>query len=154
MLLCLITSYVFIVFIFNSLALDSVMDCQSYNTLWSVQSDHRPCTAKIRLSLRTCSMPKTKKVPYDWSRLKTNTEVKSRYTIDVKHRFHAWENDEDANSANTIYNNVIQAHREATELHVLHESRRCHVTMGRQESGREERRLTRCSQRQQCRGTS
>ena len=40
---------------------NSAMDCQSYNTTCSVQSDHRPSTAKIRLSLTTCRMPKTKK---------------------------------------------------------------------------------------------
>ena len=65
---------------------NSAMDCQSYNTMCSVQSDHRLCTAKIRLSLRTCQLLKTKKVSFDWSRLQTDTEVKSRYTVDVKNR--------------------------------------------------------------------
>ena len=63
---------------------NSAMDCQSYNTMCSVQSEHKPRTAKILLLLRTCQRPKTKKVPYDLSRLQTDTEVKSRYTIDVK----------------------------------------------------------------------
>ena len=101
------------------------MDCQFYNTICSVQSDHRPCTAKICLSLRTCQMPKTKKVPYDWSGLQMDTEVKSRYTINVKKkkkkkRFQAFQINKDENSANTIHNNIIQAHREAAEVHVPH----------------------------------
>ena len=45
---------------------NSAMYCQSYNTMCSVQSDHR-----IPLSLTTCQILKTKKVPYDWSRLQT-----------------------------------------------------------------------------------
>ena len=45
---------------------NSAMDCQSYNTMCSVQSDHRPCSAKIRLSLRTCQMLKTKLLFVCW----------------------------------------------------------------------------------------
>ena len=33
------------------------------------------------------------------------------------------QSNEDENSANTIYNNIIQAHREATKLHVPHKLR-------------------------------
>ena len=33
------------------------------------------------------------------------------------------QNNEDENCANTIFNNIIQAHREATELHVPHKPR-------------------------------
>ena len=101
---------------------NNAMDCTSCNTICSVQSGHRPCTAKFCLSLRTYQMPKTKKVPYYWSRLQTDTEVKSRYTMDVQNRFQALQSNEDENRANTIYN-IIQAHREAAELHVLHKPR-------------------------------
>ena len=69
-------------------------------------------------------MPKTKKVHDVWSRPQTNTEVKSRSTINVffkkkkkkKKRFHALHSGEVEISANTIYNSIIQA-REAAELH-------------------------------------
>ena len=44
--------------------------------------------------------------------------MKSRYTIDVENRFQALQSNEDENSANTVYKNIIQAHREAVELHV------------------------------------
>ena len=88
----------------------------------SVQSDHTPCTTKIRILLRTCQLPKTKTVPCDWSRLQTDTEVKRRCTIDVKNKFQALQSNEEENWANTIYN-IIQAHRVSAELHVPHKPR-------------------------------
>ena len=63
-------------------------------------------------------MPKTKKVPHDWSRLQTDTEVKSRYTIDAKTRIQTLQSDDNENRANTIHNNIIQARPEAPELHL------------------------------------
>ena len=49
---------------------------------------------------------------------------KSRYTIDVKKKsFQALQINEDENSANTIYNNIIQVHREVAELRVPHKPR-------------------------------
>ena len=110
-------------------------------------------------------MPKTKKLPYDWSRPPTDTEVKFRYTIGVKKkRFQALLSNEDKNSANTIYNNITQVHREATELHVPHKAKNMKslwegkkVVQKRDAlqdvlkgiSDAQQRRLTRCSQRHQ-----
>ena len=52
-----------------------------------------------------------------------NTEVKDRYTIDAKKKKVPGlteQANEDENSAITIYDNIIQAHQEAAELHVPH----------------------------------
>ena len=37
---------------------NSAIDCQSYNIYFSLASDHRPCAAKIRLSLRANKLSK------------------------------------------------------------------------------------------------
>ena len=96
---------------------NSALDCEAYNTMISVGSDHRPCTAKLRLSLRASKVSKTKKIPYDWSKLRTENDVQSRYSIEVKNRFAVLEKEEDT-TADTMYNNIIQAHQEAAEMHV------------------------------------
>ena len=71
-------------------------------------------------------MPNTKQAPYDWSKLQTDTEVKSRCTIDVKKkkkkRFQVLQSNVNKNRANTI-DNILRAHQEAAELHVPHKPR-------------------------------
>ena len=64
---------------------NSAIDCQAYNTIHPIQSDHWPCTAKIRLSLRANKTSKPKKIHYDWSALSTDDKVRS-HTIEVKNR--------------------------------------------------------------------
>ena len=96
---------------------NSALDCEAYNTMVSVGSDHRPCTAKLRLSLRVSKVSKTKKIPYDWSKLRSENDVQSRYSIEVRNRFAVLEKEEDT-TADTMYNNVTQAHQEAAEMHV------------------------------------
>ena len=103
---------------------NSALDCQSYNTMKSVGSDHRPCTAEIRLSLRTNKLPKTKKTPYDWSKLRSEEDVKVRYSIEVKNRFEVLENKAEDTTADTMYNNIMHAHQEAAKLHIPLKPRR------------------------------
>ena len=62
-----------------------------------------------RLSLRASKVSKTKKIPYDLSKLRTENEVKNRFAVLEK---------EEDTTADTMYNNIIQAHQEAAEMHV------------------------------------
>ena len=97
---------------------NSALDCGAFNTAVSVGSDHRPCTAKLRLSLRVSKVSKTKKIPYDWSKLRNVSDIQSRYSIEVRNRFAVLEEEPDNTKADTMYNNIIQAHQEAAEKHV------------------------------------
>lgn len=67
-------------------------------------------------------MPKTRKTTYDWSKLRTDEELKTSYTIEVTNRFQVLQSKTDS-SADTRYYNIIQAHQKAAELHVPHRSR-------------------------------
>ena len=55
---------------------NSALDCQANNTFCQIGSDHRPVTAKFRLSLRKNQDNKSKKIPYDWSKLVSDVNIK------------------------------------------------------------------------------
>ena len=58
------------------------IDCRFNNTYSSLASDHRPCTAKIRLSLQAYKSSKKKQIKHNWSRLIIDENVKTAYMID------------------------------------------------------------------------
>ena len=98
----------------------SATDCRSYNSL---ASDHRPCTAKIRLSLRANKSSKKKQIKHDWSKLVIDENVKTAYIVDVKNRFEQFQVDMLDKSADSTYNNMIKAHTKAAEPYVPERAR-------------------------------
>lgn len=97
---------------------NSALNCEAYNTFLSIGSDHRPITAKIRLSLRANVIKKTKKIQYDWSQLLTDDNIKTAYSVEVTNHYNALQDLTDDNTSNTQYNNIIEAHSRAAETHV------------------------------------
>ena len=97
---------------------NGAVDCQAYSTFHAIRSDHRPVTARIRLSLRANKMNKNKKVPYDSSKLITDENVKNAYSIEVRNRYQALQGLADDDTANTMYKNIMVAHTKSAELHV------------------------------------
>ena len=59
--------------------MNSVKNCEAYNSFSSIGSDHRIITAKIKLSLRS-NKKRTKRMTYDWSVLK-NKNTSKAYSI-------------------------------------------------------------------------
>ena len=93
---------------------NSAKNCRAFNSFITVGSDHRIVSAKIRLSLRANKKKSSSNPPYDWSYLKKNTEVGNNFVISVKNRFAALqEANATNNTANTTYNNVVLACKEA-----------------------------------------
>ena len=97
---------------------NSALNCEAYNTFHAICSDHRPLTAKIRLSLRINKINKTKKIPYEWSKLMDDGNVRREYTIDVSNRFQALQDLREYETADSVYNNIMEAHKKAAEIHI------------------------------------
>jgi hypothetical protein len=63
---------------------NSALNTEAYNSFEGVGSDHRIVTTEIRLSLRSNKV-KTESTPrYDWTTLKTNSDIRDQYTISQK----------------------------------------------------------------------
>ena len=60
-------------------------NCEAYNTLSSLGSDHRIVCAKVKLSLRQHKAP-SEKNNFDWSALKCK-ELQQQYTIKICNRY-------------------------------------------------------------------
>ena len=94
-----------------------------YNTYSPLASDHRPCTAKIRLSLRANKLSKTRQIKNDWSRLIIDENVKTAYMVDVENRLEQLQVDTFDKTADSTYNNMIKAHNKAAKLHIPERAR-------------------------------
>ena len=90
---------------------NSVHNVEAYNSFSSLGGDHRLVTATIHLSLRK-SKAAPKKIQYVWTSLK-NTELQQKYTLTVRNRFTALQNEDD--DATATYDKFIQANTEVTE---------------------------------------
>lgn len=73
------------------------------------------------------------KIPYDWSKLITDEDVRIAYSVDVNNRFQILQEQETDDTANTMYQNIILAHNKSSELHVpLKPKIKKMITMGKQ----------------------
>ena len=97
---------------------NSALDCRAYHTFQAIKSDHRPSTVKIRLSLRANSTNTTKKIPYDWSKLVNDEDVRNEYSVAVRNSYRALQDLADDDTSNTMYDNIMKAHDKAAEDHI------------------------------------
>ena len=69
-----------------------------------------------------------KKVNFDWNRLLSDKNIKSVYSVDVKHWFEALQaaGNYDDNNADTTYNNIITAHNEAAHMCISKKKKKKH----------------------------
>ena len=65
---------------------NSLKNTEAYNTFQSLGSDHRVVVCKVKVSFRKSKRP-AKRVHYDYSALKVDTELQERYAIEVQNRF-------------------------------------------------------------------
>ena len=100
----------------NKKWINSVNNCEAYNTFEGVSSDHRIVTMKTKLSLRVSKNKSNTNMPFDWSHLK-NTETIQKYAIALKNRFQALQEKEQPTN-NSSYKNFVLAHKEAAEQHI------------------------------------
>ena len=61
---------------------------------------------------------KSKKVQYDWSQLLKDDEIKLAYSVEVRNRYNALQDQIEDNTSNTQYNNIVDAHSKVAEKHI------------------------------------
>ena len=95
--------------------MNSVKNCEAYNSFSSIGSDHRIITAMIKLSLRS-NKKRTKRMTYDWSVLK-NKNTSKEYSIMTRNRFEILNKNKDCDgSATSLYENFVKANDETSNL--------------------------------------
>ena len=96
----------------NSKWKNSILNSEAYSTFASVGSDHRIITARIRLSLRS-TKPASNKKRYDWSLLRHDGDLQSRFRVELRNRYSALYA-EDSNISEQ-YGALVQANEHAAE---------------------------------------
>ena len=71
---------------------NSLRNCRSYSSV-EVDSDHCIPTANIKLSLKKNNQNKSKKIRYDWEKLRYDRHIQQSYAVEVKNQFAALHND-------------------------------------------------------------
>ena len=83
----------------------SVKDTEAFNWFNSLGSDHRLVLSKIKLSLSKVKQPE-RKIKYDWSAFKEDTNLQQRYSIAVRNRYSLLcQDDDDSNN----YDHLVTA---------------------------------------------
>ena len=90
---------------------NSVHNCEAYNTMSSIGSDHRIVCAKLKLSLRK-RKALSQQINYDWSALKCEN-LQQQYTIKINNRYQSLcSHNEDATES---YAHLITANKETAK---------------------------------------
>ena len=100
---------------------NSLKNVEAYSSFSSLGSDHRIVTARLKLSLRT-SKTLSREKQYDWSVLKSDSDLQSQYTILVRNRFE--ELYSDGQTATEKYQHLIDANGEAAEKLIPEKTRK------------------------------
>ncbi len=91
---------------------NSILNTEAYNTFSSIGSDHRVVTARVKLSLRANGKTPPRKTKYDWKHFSVNPDLQQQFTVEVKNRFDALDQDE---TPTENYQRLIDAIEETTE---------------------------------------
>ena len=97
-------------------------NCEAYSSSASVGSDHRILSAKRRLSLRS-NTATPRKENHDWNVLKSDQELKNRYSIQLHNRFSIIQN-ELTDTIDDEYQHFITANKETAKEMILKKAKR------------------------------
>jgi hypothetical protein len=105
----------------NKKWINSVSKCRAYNSFVGVSSDgvssdHRIVSTHVTLSLRANKSTKNAITPLDWSSLREDENIRNRYSIAVRNRFEALQQNDEHPNADSTYNNFVSAHKNAAEI--------------------------------------
>ena len=118
---------------------NSVVNSEAYSTFASTGSDHRIVSSKIRLSLRANGTTPPRRTMYDWSCFKGDPQMQEKYTVLVKNRFQALQDQEDELNVTQKYDCFVKANAEATSNLVPTQKRRKRASLAAHRSIVEER---------------
>ena len=96
--------------------INSVQNCEAYNSFEGVSSDHRIVSIKVQLSLRANKKKSSIKLPFDWKQLSSNADIRNKFTITLQNCFSQLQNEDNDNiNPNNTYINFMNAHKQAAE---------------------------------------
>ena len=80
----------------------------------------RPCSSKLRLSLRSNRTKNKKAKLYEWLKVITDGDVRTAYMVDVKNKYELLKDldKEEEITAEVAYRNMMLAHAKTVELNV------------------------------------
>ena len=84
-------------------------DCQAYDPLSTVYSDHKIVVTKLRLSLLANGKTTARRTSFDWHCFSTSHSVREAYTVEVKNRFEALYEIKEKHTVNDLYTTMIKA---------------------------------------------
>ena len=100
----------------NKKWINSVQNCEAYNSFEGVSSDHRILSIKVQLSLRANKKKSSIKPSFDWKQLSSNADIRHKFTITLQNRFSQLQNDDNDNiNPNNTSINFMNAHKQAAE---------------------------------------
>ena len=100
----------------NKKWINSVQNCEAYNSFEGVSSDLRIVSIKVQLSLRANKKKSSIKPPFDWKQLSSNAGILNKFTITLQNRFSQLQNEDNDNiNPNNMYINIMNAHKQAAE---------------------------------------
>ena len=107
----------------NSKWKNCVLNSEAYSIFESVGSDHSVIAARIRLSLRSTKPPSNKK-QYDWKLLRHDTEMQSRFRVELRNRYSLLYNEN--SSISEQYDALVKANEHAakTTLSLVQKTKR------------------------------
>ena len=73
----------------------SIRNCEAYNTLISLGSEHRIVVANVTLSLRASKQIAKRKPKYVWSDLRVQYKLQEMYAVEVRKKFNSQGLDEE-----------------------------------------------------------
>ena len=93
---------------------NSVHNCEAFNSMSSLGSDHRVVCAKVKISLRRSKAPSVNN--YDWAALKCE-ELQQLYSVKINNRYRSLCSEED--SPTESYAHLIKANDECAQELIL-----------------------------------
>ncbi|CAF1456765.1 unnamed protein product [Rotaria magnacalcarata] len=97
----------------NGKWLNSIRNVRAYNIV-ELNSDHRIVSAKLSVSLRAPKQNKSKRIKFDWNKLKTNSVLQAQFNIEVQNRYEILRNVNTDHGIQTKYDNFITSIQDTT----------------------------------------
>ena len=85
------------------------MNCEAYSSFERVSTDHQIVTANIQLSLQKNATRTKTTVHYDWALL-NNRDIRDKYTLALRNKFDAQQEQTETHTPNEEYENFVNAH--------------------------------------------
>ena len=102
--------------IINKKWINSVQNCEAYNSLEGISTDHSIVSLRIKLSLRANQKKSNTKIAYGWEHLTNNEDLQNQFSTSLKNRYNIVQQEDTNESPNNAYQNFAKAHKETAKM--------------------------------------